>query len=94
MINLSAIINSEKFPDGEPVCRKYTPTSWIKEKGKFELLIKVYHKNKNPNFPEGGKLSQYLNDLEIGSFIDVRGPFGKLTYLGDGDFKILYLCLL
>jgi NAD(P)H-flavin reductase len=34
-------------------------------------------------------MSQYLNDLEIGESIKVRGPFGKITYLGNGDFKIL-----
>jgi hypothetical protein len=34
-------------------------------------------------------MTQYLNDLPIGSNIKVRGPFGKLTYLGNGNFKIL-----
>lgn len=34
-------------------------------------------------------MSQYLNDLELDQTIDVRGPFGKLTYLGDGNVKIL-----
>ena len=34
-------------------------------------------------------MSQYLNDLPIGANIKVRGPFGKLTYYGDGAFKIL-----
>jgi len=34
-------------------------------------------------------MSQYLNDLNIGESIKVRGPFGKLTYFGDGSFKIL-----
>lgn len=43
----------------------------------------------HPQFPEGGKMSQWLNELEIGKSIKVRGPFGKLSYLGDGNFKIL-----
>jgi NAD(P)H-flavin reductase len=34
-------------------------------------------------------MSQYLNDLELGQSIKVRGPFGKLSYFGDGNFKIL-----
>jgi len=71
------------------VCRKYTPISTIFEKGKFELLIKVYYKDVHPKFPLGGKMSQYLNDLAIGESIKVRGPFGKLNYRGDGAFKIL-----
>jgi NAD(P)H-flavin reductase len=43
----------------------------------------------HPQFPEGGKMSQYLNDLELNNSLKVRGPFGKLTYLGNGNFKIL-----
>lgn len=43
----------------------------------------------HPNFPEGGKLSQYLHGLEIGKSIKCRGPIGKLKYLGDGDFEII-----
>jgi NAD(P)H-flavin reductase len=34
-------------------------------------------------------MSQYLNDLPIGSNLNVRGPFGKLSYFGDGNVKIL-----
>jgi len=57
--------------------------------GKFEMLIKVYFKDTHPQFPEGGKMSQYLNSVPIGDNIKVRGPFGKLSYFGDGYFKIL-----
>lgn len=71
------------------ISRKYTPISYILDKGKFDLLIKVYYKNVHPQFPEGGKLTQWLNDLPLGSTIDVRGAFGKLQYLGDGHVKIL-----
>lgn len=71
------------------VSRKYTPISWIQDEGKFDLLIKVYFKNVHPNFPEGGKLSQYLNSLEMGKSIKCKGPIGKLKYLGDGDFEII-----
>ncbi len=34
-------------------------------------------------------MSQYLNSLLLGDSIKVRGPFGKLTYFGDGAVKIL-----
>jgi cytochrome-b5 reductase len=57
--------------------------------GKFEMLIKVYFKDTHPQFPEGGKMSQYLNSIPFGDNIKVRGPFGKLSYFGDGYFKIL-----
>lgn len=33
-------------------------------------------------------MSQYLNDLKIGDTIDVRGPTGRLQYLGRGQFSI------
>lgn len=34
-------------------------------------------------------MTNYINNLELGQTITVRGPFGKLNYLGDGNFKIL-----
>lgn len=34
-------------------------------------------------------MSQYVNDLDLGQSIKVRGPFGKLSYFGDGNFRIL-----
>lgn len=51
--------------------------------------MKVYFKDIHPEFPEGGKMSQYLHNYEMDKTIKVRGPFGKLTYFGDGNFKIL-----
>lgn len=57
--------------------------------GKFEMLIKVYYKDAHPQFPEGGKMSQFLHGLGLEKSIKVRGPYGKLSYLGDGNFKIL-----
>jgi len=57
--------------------------------GKFQMLMKVYFKDIHPQFPEGGKMSQYLNEIPIGDCIKIRGPFGKLSYFGDGNFKIL-----
>jgi len=29
-------------------------------------------------------MSQYLDTLSIGDYVDIRGPSGKLTYLGRG----------
>lgn len=74
--------------DGKLVVRPYTPVTSDDVKGHMDLVIKVYFKNVHPKFPEGGKMSQYLNDLEIGDFITIRGPSGKLVYDGRGKFTI------
>lgn len=88
-LTYSEKIKTKEHPEGEEITRKYTPISSIKTQGKIEILIKVYFKNVHPNFPEGGLMSQYLNDMNIGEFINVRGPFGKLKYFGDGNFEQL-----
>ena len=33
-------------------------------------------------------MSQYLDTLKVGDTVDIRGPAGKLTYLGRGEFFI------
>ena len=33
-------------------------------------------------------MSQYLNSLNLGDTIDVRGPSGKVVYLGRGYLKV------
>lgn len=48
------------------------------------FFFQVYYKNVNPKFPEGGKMSQYLNSMNIGDTIDFRGPNGLLVYKGPG----------
>lgn len=48
----------------------------------------MYFKNVHPRFPDGGKMSQHLENLKIGDTITVRGPTGRLIYLGDGKFSI------
>jgi cytochrome-b5 reductase len=52
------------------------------------LYEQVYHRNTHPKFPEGGKMSQYLNEMKIGDTIDVKGPSGRLVYKGRGEFAI------
>jgi len=74
--------------NGQLVVRPYTPTSSDEDQGFVDLVIKVYFKDVHPKFPEGGKMSQYLNDMKIGDSIDVRGPSGNLIYNGKGDFAI------
>ncbi|XP_075066621.1 NADH-cytochrome b5 reductase 3 [Mixophyes fleayi] len=74
--------------DGNLVVRPYTPVSSDDNKGFVDLVVKIYFKNVHPKFPDGGKMSQYLEELKIGETIDFRGPSGLLTYEGKGLFKI------
>lgn len=48
----------------------------------------MYFKNVHPKFPDGGKMTQHLNDMELGDFLDFRGPSGLCIYHGNGDFAI------
>lgn len=81
-VHLVATINEEL------VLRAYTPVSSDEDRGYVDLVIKVYHSGVHPKFPEGGKMSQYVNGLKIGDTIAFRGPSGKLQYLGNGEFAI------
>ncbi|KAF7707654.1 NADH-cytochrome b5 reductase 2 [Silurus meridionalis] len=81
-VYLSAKVN------GNLVIRAYTPISSDEDQGHVDLIIKVYHKNTHPNYPDGGKMSQYLNNMKIGDTIDFRGPNGLLVYNGSGFFAI------
>ncbi|XP_033645829.1 NADH-cytochrome b5 reductase 3-like isoform X2 [Asterias rubens] len=74
--------------DGKLVIRPYTPVTCDDDKGYMDLVVKVYFKDVHPKFPEGGKMSQYLENMEIGDSIDVRGPSGLLVYDGCGQFSI------
>lgn len=81
-IHLSAQINNEL------VIRSYTPVSSDDDKGFVDLVVKVYKKNVHPKFPDGGKMTQYLDSMKIGDKIAFRGPSGKLQYLGNGKLSI------
>lgn len=81
-IHLSATINDEL------VIRAYTPVSCDDDHGFVDLVVKVYKKNVHPKFPDGGKMSQYLEGMQIGDKIAFRGPSGRLQYLGNGRFSI------
>ncbi|KAK7098427.1 NADH-cytochrome b5 reductase 3-like isoform X2 [Littorina saxatilis] len=74
--------------DGSLVIRPYTPVSSDDDKGYVDLVIKVYFKNVHPKFPEGGKMSQHLENMQIGDYMDFRGPSGLLVYEGKGTFKV------
>uniref|UniRef100_A0A914ZJ24 NADH-cytochrome b5 reductase n=1 Tax=Parascaris univalens TaxID=6257 RepID=A0A914ZJ24_PARUN len=74
--------------DGKLTVRPYTPISSDDDCGFVELMVKVYFKNVHPKFPDGGKMSQYLDSLKIGDTIDFRGPSGLIIYEGKGYFAV------
>lgn len=74
--------------DGKLVMRAYTPVSCDDDKGTFTLCIKVYFANVHPKFPEGGKMSQYMENMEIGDLLKVKGPLGHFEYKGRGSFIV------
>jgi cytochrome-b5 reductase len=74
--------------DGSMVVRPYTPVTSDEDLGHMDLVIKVYFKNVHPKFPDGGKMSQYLENMNLGETIKVRGPSGLLVYNGKGEFGI------
>ncbi|XP_033490036.1 NADH-cytochrome b5 reductase 2 [Epinephelus lanceolatus] len=81
-VYLSARVN------GSLVVRAYTPVSSDEDQGYVDLVVKVYYKNCHPSFPDGGKMSQYLDNMAIGDAMDFRGPNGLLVYKGNGQFSI------
>jgi cytochrome-b5 reductase len=75
--------------EGKEVQRSYTPISSDDEAGYVDFVVKVYFKDVNPRFPEGGKMSQHLNNMKIGDTIMMKGPKGHLDYKGRGKFTIM-----
>lgn len=74
--------------DGKLVMRAYTPVSSDDELGSFTLCIKVYFAGVHPKFPDGGKMSQYMEAMEIGDMLKVKGPLGHFEYKGKGNFVV------
>ncbi|NXP14396.1 NB5R3 reductase, partial [Thinocorus orbignyianus] len=78
--------------DGALVVRPYTPVSSDDEKGYVDLVVKIYFRGVHPKFPDGGKMTQYLDSLKIGDTIDFRGPSGLLA-LFPTFFNVFHLSL-
>lgn len=74
--------------DNELVIRAYTPVSSDDNVGHVDLVIKVYRRGVHSKFPNGGKMSQFVDDLQLGDRIAFKGPTGKLQYQGSGQFAI------
>jgi len=73
---------------GRKVMRAYTPSSLNGTLGAVEFVIKIYFSGANENYPEGGALTQYLNQLNEGDTIDVKGPIGHIVYENGGKLII------
>jgi cytochrome-b5 reductase len=57
--------------------RSYTPVTGDDTPGTVAFVIKVYKAGVHPKFPLGGKMSQYLDTLELGDTMEMRGPKGE-----------------
>lgn len=69
----------------EAIIRSYTPISEINDKGFMEMLVKVYFDTPGG---KGGKMSQAMDALPIGHFIEMKGPIGKFEYCGHGKCTV------
>ena len=70
------------------VLRSYTPVTDNSSVGEVSFVIKVYKSGVHPKFPDGGKMSQYLDSLKIGDTIDMKGPKGHMDYKKGGKFEV------
>ena len=56
------------------------------QKNSTDFLLQVYLPNER--FPEGGKMTQHLNKMQLGDTISVAGPKGRIIYQRNGNFLI------
>jgi NAD(P)H-flavin reductase len=66
--------------------RSYTPVD-ASRPGQFSLVVKVY-RPLPPKFPQGGLMSQHLDQLQIGDTIQMRGPKGHVEYQHAGRWVV------
>lgn len=74
--------------DGKTHQRSYTPVTDNSDVGVMSFVIKIYKAGVHPKFPEGGKMSQHLDSLEIGDLMEMKGPKGHLDYKKGGNFTV------
>jgi len=72
--------------NGETVVRRYTPISSNYDVGCVKFVIKAYRPC--DRFPNGGKMSQHLDAMQLGDTLDFRGPVGEFEYDAKGKFAI------
>ncbi|XP_068249077.1 NADH-cytochrome b5 reductase-like [Palaemon carinicauda] len=64
------------------ISRQYTPVSDIRQKGSFEIIIKIYPK---------GKITQIIKDWKVGDMVPLRGPFGSFSYTANSYKHVIML---
>ena len=52
--------------------RAYTPICAPEARGHFTLALKVYRANVHKGFPQGGAMSQYLDNLQVMSILNLE----------------------
>lgn len=73
----------------EVLIRAYTPYSdGAVEKGKLDVLVKIYRAGTDDRYPGGGAMTQALDSIPLGHWVEFKGPVGKFEYLGRGRCKI------
>ncbi|KAF5560578.1 nitrate reductase [Fusarium napiforme] len=65
----------------EAIIRSYTPYSDGSDCGRLDILIKIYYDTPQR---KGGVMTQALDTLPIGHWVDFKGPTGKFVYHGNG----------
>jgi nitrate reductase (NAD(P)H) len=65
----------------EAIIRSYTPYSDGSDCGRLEILIKIYYDTPQR---KGGAMTQALDSLPLGHWVDFKGPVGKFVYHGNG----------
>lgn len=72
----------------EAIIRAYTPLSdSALERGKLDLLVKVYRPSKDGKY-RGGTMTQALDSIPLGHWVEFKGPVGRFEYLGRGRCAI------
>eukprot|EP01062_Namystynia_karyoxenos_P066448 TRINITY_DN60365_c0_g1_i1.p1 TRINITY_DN60365_c0_g1~~TRINITY_DN60365_c0_g1_i1.p1 ORF type:complete len:389 (+),score=129.89 TRINITY_DN60365_c0_g1_i1:132-1169(+) len=66
----SCIVTRCKDEKGGEVIRPYTPISQDYQNGFFDILVKKY---------PSGKMGGYMHGLQPGEYLDVKGPYQKLS---------------
>ena len=74
--------------DVSEVRRKYTPISEIHQKGNVDFVIKIYRAGVHPQFPNGGRMTQYLEKMEVGQYLKMSGPVSKKEYKGNNKWSL------
>ncbi|GJE93762.1 molybdopterin binding oxidoreductase [Phanerochaete sordida] len=75
----------------QAVLRPYTPIYPVlpgEEDGTITFCVKTYFPTDGGPHPPGGLVSNYLDCMQLGEELDMRGPMGEIVYRGRGAWRI------